>query len=158
MSISREIEEEESLLMAFVTVEGEVSRVHGSGNGFGLKESWEANGYSRTRYWAVFPRDQVQVAAGDRVKVTGGLQTSVTDPKPDRDGNERVFVDHVVGQARVEPLQGAQSGNQTVDSAGSQGGYGAAEAPASNPWAPPSQPSSNQNGFGDFGSFDEEPF
>lgn len=88
--------------MAFVNIEGEVSRVHGSGGGFGLKESWQAQGKDRSRFWAVFPKDAVSVNVGDRVKVSGGLQTSVTDPKPDRDGVDRRYVDHVVGAAKVE--------------------------------------------------------
>lgn len=97
--------------MAFVNVEGEVSRVHGSGNGFGLKESWQAQGKDRHRFWAVFPKEGVPVNVGDRVKVSGGLQTSVTDPKPDSQGVDRVYVDHVVGQAKEEVTQASQGGS-----------------------------------------------
>lgn len=96
--------------MAWVSVEGEVSRLHGQGGGFGLKESWQAQGKDRQRFWAVFPKEQVQVGVGDRVKVSGGLQTSVTDPKSDSQGVDRVYVDHVVGQAKVEVTQAAQPG------------------------------------------------
>lgn len=96
--------------MAWVNVEGTVSRVHGSGNGFGLKESWEVQGKERSRYWAVFPKEAVNVTVGVRVKVSGGLQTSVTDPRPDSQGVDRVYVDHVVGQARVEVVQAAGGG------------------------------------------------
>lgn len=125
--------------MAFVNVEGEVSRLHGSGGGFGLKESWQAQGKDRQRFWAVFPKEQVQVGVGDRVKVSGGLQTSVTDPKPDSQGVDRVYVDHVVGQAKVEVVQAAQVG---------QGGFN----------TPPAQ-SQSQNGFGaPTGGFSDQPF
>lgn len=88
--------------MAFVNVEGVVSRLHNSGNGFGVKETWTTKDGERARYWAVFPKEAVQVREGDRVKVSGGLQTSVTDPKTDSQGNERRYVDHLVGSAKVE--------------------------------------------------------
>lgn len=103
--------------MAFVIVEGEVTRLHNSGGGFGLKESWDAQGKQRSRFWAVFPKEPVSVSVGDRVKVSGGLQTSVTDPKPDQSGQDRYYVDHVAGQAKVEVSQAAQGG--------SGGGFGA---------------------------------
>lgn len=103
--------------MAWISVQGEVSRLHGSGNGFGLKESWQAQGKDparygkdRARYWAVFPKEAVQVSEGDRVKVSGGLQTSTTDPKPDSQGEMRVYVDHVVGQAQVEVVEARGGG------------------------------------------------
>lgn len=115
--------------MAFVNIEGEVSRLHGSGGGFGLKESWTAQGKERSRFWAVFPKDAVSVSIGDRVKVSGGLQTSVTDPKPDSQGVERMYVDHVVGQAKVEVVQASQQGqggfNQSPVQPQSQNGFGA---------------------------------
>lgn len=115
--------------MAFVNVEGEVSRLHGSGGGFGLKESWQAQGKERSRFWAVFPKENVLVAVGDRVKVSGGLQTSVTDPKPDSQGVERVYVDHVVGQAKVEVVQASQQGqggfHQSPVQPQPQNGFGA---------------------------------
>ena len=125
--------------MAFVNVEGEVSRLHGSGGGFGLKESWTAQGKERSKFWAVFPKDAVSVNVGDKVKVSGGLQTSVTDPKPDSQGVDRVYVDHVVGQAKVE----------VVEAAG--GGFGGSnQAPA--------QPRP-ENGFGaPVGDFPDQPF
>lgn len=125
--------------MAFVNVEGEVSRVHSSGNGFGLKESWTAQGKDKSRYWAVFPKEGVLVAVGDRVKVSGGLQTSVTDPKPDSQGVDRVYVDHVVGQAKVEVVQASQGG---------QGGFTGGPAP--------SGPQDRFGGAG--GDFPEQPF
>ena len=127
--------------MAWVSVEGVVSRVHGSGNGFGVKESWEVAGKERSRFWAVFPKDQVRVSVGDRVKVSGGLQTSVTDPKPDSQGVERVYVDHVVGQARVDVSQAARGGSD----AGSQPQWASAT---------PAHENGSQGGFGDgdFGS------
>lgn len=111
--------------MAFVNVEGEVSRLHGSGGGFGLKESWTAKGQERSRFWAVFPADPVTVSVGDRVKVSGGLQTSVTDPKTAQDGQERRYVDHVVGRAKVEHVQGGGSGERSTPpaSVGSSDGW-----------------------------------
>ena len=134
--------------MAFVNVEGEVSRLHGSGGGFGLKESWTAQGKERSRFWAVFPKDAVSVSVGDRVKVSGGLQTSVTDPKPDSQGVERVYVDHVVGQAKVE----------VVEAAG--GGFGGGSAQGQGDWAQPpaNAPQTGAQGFGGFGDADSQPF
>ena len=89
--------------MAFVNVEGEVSRVHKNGNGFGLKESFtNQEGKTRTTFWAVFPKDAVQVMEGARVQVSGALRTSVTDPKPDQNGQDRYYVDHLVGSAQVK--------------------------------------------------------
>lgn len=133
--------------MAFVNVEGEVSRLHGSGGGFGLKESWQAQGKERSRFWAVFPKDAVSVNVGDRVKVSGGLQTSVTDPKPDSQGVERVYVDHVVGQAKVEVVQASQQGQ----GGGNGGGWGNASPGGGN------VPQSADSGFG--AGFDsEQPF
>lgn len=129
--------------MAFVNVEGEVTRLHGQGGGFGLKESWQAQGKDRARYWAVFPKEQTQVNVGDRVKVSGGLQTSVTDPKPDSQGEMRVYVDHVVGQAKVEVTQASQQ---------PQGGPNSAQA---GQWT---QPASNgaPAAFQEFGGYDDE--
>lgn len=129
--------------MAFVNVEGVVSRLHNSGGGFGLKESWQVQGKDRHKFWAVFPKDAVQVSEGDRVKVSGGLQTSVTDPKPDSQGEMRTYVDHVVGQAKVEVVE-ARGG-------GSNAAWGAGAGQQSN------MPSNGaQDGFGGLG--DEEPF
>lgn len=129
--------------MAFVNVEGEVSRLNRTGNGFGVKEVWQVQGKERVKYWSVFPKEQVQVSVGDRVKVSGGLQTSVTDPKPDGQGVDRYYVDHVVGQARVE----------VVGAAG--GGFGG-DSPAGAGSPTPSPDSGAQNGFNDFDK--EQPF
>ena len=132
--------------MAFVNVEGEVSRLHGSGGGFGLKESWTAQGKERSRFWAVFPKDAVSVNVGDKVKVSGGLQTSVTDPKPDSHGVERVYVDHVVGQAKVEVTQASQHG--------SNGGFGSGAGVGSSGGV--SSPQNADSGFSS--GFGDEPF
>lgn len=132
--------------MAFVIVEGEVTRLHNSGGGFGLKESWDAQGKQRSRFWAVFPKEPVSVSVGDRVKVSGGLQTSVTDPKPDQSGQDRYYVDHVAGQAKVEVSHASQGG--------SGGGFG---APAGvGPSGEGFGPQNADPGFG--GGFDEQPF
>lgn len=127
--------------MAFVNVQGEVTRLHNSGGGFSLRESWQTKDGDRSRYWAVFPKAPVSVAVGDRVKVSGGLQTKVTEPKEDG----RVFVDHTVGQAQVEVVQASQQGQG--------GGNGAG-------WHNPSPAQSSgvtsDSGFGN--GFDQEPF
>lgn len=94
--------------MAFVTVEGEVSRLNRTGHGFGLKESREYQGKERVTYWSVFPKDPAGVSVGDRVKVNGFLDTKVGDPKTGTDGVERRYVDHVVGSAKVEVTQASQ--------------------------------------------------
>lgn len=104
--------------MAFVNVQGEVSRLHNSGGGFSLRESWQTKDGDRSRYWAVFPREAVSVAVGDRVKVSGGLQTKVTEPKEDG----RVFVDHAVGQAQVEVVQASGGGSGASSSPGARVG------------------------------------
>ena len=124
--------------MAFVNVQGEVTRLHNSGGGFGLRETWTVQGKERNRYWAIFTKDPVQVGVGDRVKVSGGLQTKVTEPKEDG----RVFVDHTVGQAQVEVVQAAGGGS----GGGSQG-----------QWAntPPAGSGASAGGFGG-GAFDSE--
>ena len=111
-------------VVAFVNVEGQVSRVHGSGGGFSIKESWQTKDGERSRYWAVFPGENVQVQPGMRVKVSGALQTKVTDPKPDSQGVERHYVDHVVGQAKVEVVEQAGVGSAAGSwPAVSQGGF-----------------------------------
>lgn len=96
--------------MAFVNVEGEVSRLNRTGHGFGLKESREYQGKERVTYWSVFPKDPAGVSVGDRVKVNGFLDTKVGDPKTGTDGVERRYVDHVVGSAKVEVTQASQQG------------------------------------------------
>lgn len=136
--------------MAFVNVEGEVSRLHGSGGGFGLKESWTAQGKERSRFWAVFPKDAVSVSVGDKVKVSGGLQTSVTDPKPDSQGVERVYVDHVVGQAKVEVTQASHHGPG--------GGFGGGSAQGQGEWAQPPVNGAQAGAQGFGGGFESEPF
>lgn len=86
--------------MAFVNVEGEVSRTNRTGTGFGVKESWQTrDGATGTRYWSVFPNEPAGVQVGDRVKVSGRLGTKAGDPKPD---TGRVFVDHTINGAKVE--------------------------------------------------------
>lgn len=89
--------------MAFITVEGEVSRINRTGNGFGLKETWKGReGREGVKYWSVFPDDAANVQVGDRVKVNGGLTTKVGEPKIGSDGQERRFVEHTVNRAKVE--------------------------------------------------------
>ena len=90
--------------MAWTTVEGTVSRLNRTGNGFGVKEEREVQGKTRTTYWSVFPpRDDARtVSEGDRVKVSGGLGTEVSK----RDAR---FVDHTLNSARVEVLGGSGS-------------------------------------------------
>lgn len=91
--------------MALVTVDGEVSRINRTGNGFGLRESRSGGtGQTFTTYWSVFPKGPENVQVGDRVRVSGFLRTSVTDPKPDSD---KRYVDHLVSNARVQPQAGA---------------------------------------------------
>lgn len=135
--------------MAFVNVEGTVSRLHNSGNGFGLKESWQSRDGERSRYWAVFPKDPVQVSEGDRVKVSGGLQTKVTEPRQD----SKVYVDHTVGGAKIEVVS-AQSQNGAggpQNSRGSQVPTGGGNSPQNTDAA------SFGGGFGDQFA-DENPF
>lgn len=107
--------------MAKTTVEGTVSRLNQSGNGFGLKEQREHQGRTYTTYWSVFPpRDQnAGVNVGDRVKVDGFLRTKVSE-------KDARYVDHTVNEARVEAVKG--SGNSPQNSA----------APVEEPWATPS--------------------
>ena len=83
--------------MAKVSVEGVVSRLNGVGAGFGVKESREHQGKTYTTYWSVFPPqgEPRTVNEGDQVKVDGFLRTEVSK----RDNR---YVDHTVGQARVE--------------------------------------------------------
>jgi len=83
--------------MADVTVEGTVSRLNASGNGFGVRETREHNGKTFTTYWSVFPPRGVDrfVQVGDPVKVTGGLGAKVSE----RDNR---YVDFAINNARVE--------------------------------------------------------
>jgi len=82
--------------MAWVQVEGTVSRINSRGNGFGLKEVNEYNGKERVTYWSVFPPKDADrtVNEGDRIKVSGFLGTRVSE----RDAR---FVDHTLNQAKV---------------------------------------------------------
>lgn len=113
--------------MAFANVEGEVSRLNRTGFGFGLKESWTTrDGKQGFRYWAVFPESDAGVQVGDRVKVSGSLGTKVGDPKTGSDGVERRYVDHTVGNARVERSGGAQEAGWQSNG----DGYGSTPAPA----------------------------
>jgi len=100
--------------MAKVNIEGTVSRLNQTGNGFGLKEERQHQDKTYTTYWSVFPPqgDARTVNVGDRVKVDGFLRTEVSK----RDAR---YVDHTVGQARVDVTGGAPA------------------APAADPWATP---------------------
>jgi hypothetical protein len=82
--------------MAYVTVEGTVSRINSRGNGWGLREAQEYNGKERVTYWSVFPPKDADrtVNEGDRIKVSGFLGTRVSE----RDAR---FVDHTLNQAKV---------------------------------------------------------
>ena len=82
--------------MAYVTVEGTVSRINSRGNGFGLKEVQEYNGKERVTFWSVFPPKDAErtVSEGDRLKVGGFLGTRVSE----RDAR---FVDHTLNQGKV---------------------------------------------------------
>ena len=86
--------------MAYVTVEGTVSRINSRGNGWGLREASEYNGKERVTYWSVFPPKDADrtVVEGQSVKVSGFLGTRVSE----RDAR---FVDHTLNQAKV--LEGA---------------------------------------------------
>lgn len=95
--------------MAYVTVEGTVSRINSRGNGFGVKEVNEYNGKERVTFWSVFPpRDADRtVREGDRVKVGGFLGTRVSE----RDAR---FVDHTLNNAKV--LEAAAAVSASTDS------------------------------------------
>ena len=98
--------------MAEVEVRGEVSRLNNSGNGFGLRETWQVRGESKQRYWSVFPPgdDPRTVNVGDVVTVAGRLGTKVSD----RDNR---YVDHTVNAHTVTVV--TESGQGASDSSGS---------------------------------------
>lgn len=83
--------------MAEVSVEGVVSRLHGRGTGFSVKEEWVTKDGPMSRYWAVFPVEAQSLAEGDRVTVTGSLRTKLSEPNQEG----RVFVDHTISDAVV---------------------------------------------------------
>jgi len=82
--------------MAYVTVEGTVSRINSRGNGWGLREAQEYNGKERVTFWSVFPPKDADrtVQEGQKIKVSGFLGTRVSE----RDAR---FVDHTLNQAKV---------------------------------------------------------
>lgn len=90
--------------MAYTTVEGTVSRLNNSGNGYGVKEEQSFQGKTRTTYWSVFPaRGAVRdVQVGDVVKVGGFLGTKVSE----RDNR---YVDHTLNNAKVLESAPAQN-------------------------------------------------
>lgn len=83
--------------MAKINVEGVVSRVNRTGNGFGVKESQAVGDKTRTTYWSVFPpRDaSVSVVVDQPVKVSGFLGAKVSE----RDAR---YVDFTVNHASVD--------------------------------------------------------
>jgi len=98
--------------MAYVSVEGTVSRINSRGNGFGLKEENEFNGKTKTTYWSVFPPKDADrtVQEGQKIKVSGFLGTRVSE----RDAR---FVDHTLNQAKVlESVVAAVPAADTWDS------------------------------------------
>ena len=97
--------------MAYVTVEGIVSRINSRGNGFGLKEVQEWQGKERVTYWSVFPPKDAErtVVEGDRVKLGGFLGTRVSE----RDAR---FVDHTLNQGKVLESLGSAALSQAADS------------------------------------------
>jgi len=83
--------------MAKVTVEGVVSRVNRTGNGFGVKESATVGDRQIVTYWSVFPPKDaaVNVAVDQPVKVQGFIRAKVSE----RDAR---YVDFTVNHATVE--------------------------------------------------------
>lgn len=96
--------------MAEVTVEGTVSRLNASGNGFGVKEIVTFGDKSRTTYWSVFPPRGVDrfVQVGDSVKVTGGLGAKVSERDPR-------YVDYTINNAQVQTEAPVNGGGWEVD-------------------------------------------
>jgi hypothetical protein len=83
--------------MAKVTVEGVVSRVNRTGNGFGVKESATVGDRQIVTYWSVFPPKDasVNVAVDQSVKVSGFIRAKVSERDPR-------YVDFTVNHASVE--------------------------------------------------------
>lgn len=92
--------------MAFVSVEGTVASVNGTGSGFRVEEAWEGReGRQSRRYWSVWlPKaaSSVVPGKGDRVKVSGMLTAKVSERDPR-------FVDHTINEARVEVTARAEA-------------------------------------------------
>lgn len=85
--------------MAEVVVEGTVSRLHGRGTGFSVKEEWETRQGPMSRFWAVFPSEVQALAEGDQVRVRGEFRVKLSEP---RSTDGRVFPDVSVSDAVVE--------------------------------------------------------
>lgn len=113
--------------MAFVTVQGTVTKLFTKGGGFAVRESWQSKQGERHRRWAVFPKEPTIVAEGQAVKVSGGLGAKIADRTfTGQDGAEHSYIDFAVNSARVDVSDTPQNAPASAQQAS------AAQSPS--PW------------------------
>jgi hypothetical protein len=92
--------------MAIVQLKNvEVTRLNGTGNGFGVKEENTSNGKTYKTFWTVWSKEPHGFRVGQTINVSGFLSSKVGDPKTGTDGVERRYVELSINSPRFDEQQ-----------------------------------------------------
>ena len=92
--------------MAIVQLKNvEVTRLNGTGNGFGVKEENTSNGKTYKTFWTVWSKEPHGFRVGQTINVSGFLSSKVGEPKTGTDGVERRYVELSINSPRFDEQQ-----------------------------------------------------